>query len=67
MNELLEATARRNIALVISAVRPNVRALMDQAGFAEALGAENFCDDIFLPLERAKDLTAQKSSSVNQH
>jgi SulP family sulfate permease len=56
MNELLEATARRNIALVISAVRANVRKLMDQAGFSEVLGAENFCDDIFIALERAKEL-----------
>jgi SulP family sulfate permease len=60
MNELLEATARRNIALVISAVRPNVRQLMDQAGFSEALGAENFCDDVFIALDRAKALLAQK-------
>jgi SulP family sulfate permease len=60
MNELFETTARRNIALVISAVRPNVRALMDQAGFTEALGVENFCDDIFIALDRAKELMAQK-------
>jgi SulP family sulfate permease len=60
MNELLETTARRNIALLISAVRPNVRNLMDKAGFAEALGAENFCDDIFIALDRAKELMAQK-------
>jgi SulP family sulfate permease len=60
MNELLEDTARRNISLVISAVRPNVRQLMDQAGFTEALGAENFCDDVFIALDRAKELMAQK-------
>jgi len=60
MNELLETTARRNIALVISAVRPNVRELMDQSGFSESLGDENFCDDIFIALERAKELMTQK-------
>jgi SulP family sulfate permease len=60
MNELLEDTARRNISLVISAVRPNVRQLMDQAGFTEALGAANFCDDVFIALDRAKELMAQK-------
>jgi SulP family sulfate permease len=59
MNELLETTARRNIALVISAVRPNVRKLMDQSGFSDALGAENFCDDIFVALDRAKALMAR--------
>lgn len=56
MNELLEASARRHIALILSAVRPNVRELMGQVGFAKALGAENFCDDIFLALKRAKEL-----------
>src|SRR5688572_27849218 len=60
MNELLEATARRNIALIISAARPNVRELMDQVGFVEALGAENFCDDIFIALDRAKELMKQR-------
>ena len=60
MNELLEATARRNIALIISAVRPNVRELMEQVGFAKALGAENFCDDIFLALDRAKEVMAKQ-------
>jgi len=59
MNELQETTARRNIALVISAVRPNVRKLMDQSGFSDALGAENFCDDIFVALDRAKALMAR--------
>jgi hypothetical protein len=33
---------------------------MDRAGFADALGAENFCDDIFIALERAKELMAKK-------
>jgi hypothetical protein len=33
---------------------------MDQAGFAEALGVENFCDDIFIALDRTKELMAQK-------
>jgi SulP family sulfate permease len=65
MNELLEATARRNIALVISAVRPNVRELMDQVGFTDSLGAENFCADIFIALERAKELM-EKNAKSNQ-
>ena len=33
---------------------------MDQAGFTEALGAENFCDVIFIALDRAKELMPQK-------
>jgi SulP family sulfate permease len=60
MNELLEASTRRNIALVVSAVRPNVRGLMDQSGFSKALGAENFCEDIFVALDRARELMEKK-------
>ena len=54
LEELLESTRRRGMTLIISAVRPNVRELMEQTGFAESLGKENFCDDIFCALERAR-------------
>ena len=59
LNELLEATHRRHIVLIISAARSNVRALMDRTGFSEALGAENFCEDIFCALERANVVLAK--------
>lgn len=52
-NELLDATQRRGIALIISAAKPDVRALMDRTGFTERLGEQNFCPDIFCALERA--------------
>jgi hypothetical protein len=38
---------------------------MDQVGFTEALGAENFCADIFIALERAKELM-EKNAKSNQ-
>jgi SulP family sulfate permease len=56
LRELREATARRGIALIISAAGASVRALMERTGFAGELGAENFCEDIFIALERAKQL-----------
>lgn len=62
MNELLEATHRRDIALIISAVRPNVRELMERTGFADSLGNENFCEDIFVALDRAKEIIDRKVS-----
>lgn len=61
LNELLEATHRRNITLMISAVRPRVRELMDQTGFTKALGPENFCDDIFEALDRARQIIDTQS------
>jgi SulP family sulfate permease len=54
LEELLESTRRRGIVLVISAVRPNVRELMERTGFVGALGEENFCEDIYCALDRAK-------------
>lgn len=61
MSELLEATQRRSIALIISAANANVRDLMERVGFSEALGAENFCEDIFCALDRARAVLAAKN------
>jgi SulP family sulfate permease len=55
-NELLEATQRRGITLIISAANDSVRELMDRTGFSERLGEENFCPDIFCALDRAKEV-----------
>jgi SulP family sulfate permease len=60
LNELLEVTHRRGIALIISAANPNVRALMEKTGFADALGVENFCEDVFCALDRARVVLAAK-------
>jgi len=62
LSELLESMQRRSIALVISATNKNVRALMDRSGFTERLGVENFCDDIFGALDRARVVSAAKDS-----
>jgi SulP family sulfate permease len=62
LNELLEATRRGNIALIISAMRPEVQELMKRDGFAASLGVENFCDDIFSALDRARRILAEGQS-----
>jgi SulP family sulfate permease len=59
LEELLESTRRRGIVLIISAARPNVRELMDRTGFGETLGRENFCEDIFYALDRARVVLAK--------
>lgn len=58
LKELLEATRRGSIVLIISAVRADVRQLMERDGFAQSLGDENFCEDIFGALNRAKEILA---------
>ncbi len=65
LNELLEATRRDHIALIISAVRPDVRKLLERDGFVESLGVENFCEDIFCALSRAKEIVAGSGSRTN--
>lgn len=67
MNELLEAAQRRRIALIISAANAEVRELMERVGFSEALGAENFCEDIFVALDRAREVLAAKASKEKGH
>ena len=59
LGELLESTRRRGITLIISAARPNVRELMERTGFGETLGPENFCEDIFCALDRARLILAK--------
>jgi SulP family sulfate permease len=59
LEELLESTRRSGIALIISAARPNVRDLMKRTGFVEALGVENFCEDIYCAVERAQLFLAE--------
>lgn len=56
LNEFLEASNRRGVTLIVSAASPGVRTLMERTGFSESLGAENFCEDIFCALERARRL-----------
>ena len=56
LNEFLEASHRRGVTLIVSAASPGVRTLMERTGFSESLGAENFCEDIFCALERARRL-----------
>jgi SulP family sulfate permease len=43
--------------LIFSAVGAQPLAAMKQSGFYEQVGAENFCEDIFAALERAKTVT----------
>lgn len=62
LDELVEAMRRRGITLIISAANQSVRRAMDRSGFTERLGDENFCEDIFCALERARALIAERDS-----
>lgn len=62
MNELHEVMQRRNITLIISAVSADVRELMERTGFIAAVRPENFCEDIFVALTRAKEIVDTKET-----
>jgi SulP family sulfate permease len=62
LGELADAMRRRGVTLIISAANPNVRRAMDRGSFTARLGEENFCEDIFCALDRARALIAEKGS-----
>ncbi|MBS1812728.1 MAG: sulfate permease [Acidobacteria bacterium] len=49
--------ANEGTKLIFSGVGAQPLAAMKQSGFYEQVGAENFCEDIFAALERAKTMT----------
>jgi sulfate permease, SulP family len=62
LDELVEAMRRRGVTLIISAANQAVRRAMDRSGFTERLGSENFCEDVFCALDRARVLIAKNDS-----
>jgi len=62
LDELVDAMRRRGVTLIISAANQSVRRAMDRSGFTERLGAENFCEDIFCALDRARAVIAEQDS-----
>jgi SulP family sulfate permease len=62
LDELVDAMRRRGITLIISAANQGVRRAMERSGFTERLGNENFCEDIFCALDRARALIAKNDS-----
>ena len=62
LDELVEAMRRRGVTLIVSAANQSVRRAMDRSGFSDRLGTENFCEDIFCALDRARALIAERDS-----
>jgi sulfate permease, SulP family len=62
LTELLQTTRRHNIVLILSAVNPSVRELMARTGFADELGSDHFCEDIFCALDRARLVLSEENA-----
>lgn len=54
LKNLCEKSKNENIRVILSGVRPDVRIMLEKAGFEEIIGKENICDNINIALERAK-------------
>lgn len=67
LEEVFKACKRKNIHLIFSHVTEQPRKMMEKAGFAADVGAENFCANIEEALERAEYLCKQKEKRKNRH
>ena len=56
LQKIQAACKKRNITLLLSHVQEQPRLMMEKAGFADAVGHENFCANIDAALERAASL-----------
>lgn len=56
LEKILDNCKKRGITLVLSHVQEQPRAMMEKAGFAQKVGAENFCEHIDLALARAEEI-----------
>ncbi len=53
---LLLKCQRKDITLILSHVNEQPMRVMEKAGFVEKVGADNFCENIYAAMERAKSL-----------
>jgi SulP family sulfate permease len=65
LGELLTSLQRAGTALILSAVSAQPLAAMRQSGLLERLGEENVAENIFVALERARDLIDGTSGRGN--
>lgn len=59
MKKIQENCERRDITMILSHVQEQPMAMMTKAGFVQAVGEENFCDNIDAALERAEMLVGK--------
>ena len=49
--------------MILSGVRPNVRAALEKFGFCELLGEKNICPNINVALEKAEKILAEQAQA----
>lgn len=66
LEEVFKACKRKNITLIFSHVTEQPRKMMEKAGFAADVGAENFCVNIEEALARAESLCVKRDRKKMQ-
>ena len=56
LHKVLKSCRKKHITLILSHVQEQPFKMMQKAGFDQEVGEENFCDNIDLALERARNL-----------
>lgn len=61
LESLCKKSQDENIRMILSGVRPNVRAALEKFGFCELLGEENICSSIHSAMEKAKNILSEQT------
>ena len=56
LTTLCEMSQKENIHIILSGVNEKVHKLLEKSGFYELLGKENICPNIYVALDRAKEV-----------
>ncbi len=56
LKNLCTKAKKENIHIILSGVRPNVREMLEKAGFPQLIGEDHICDNINMALERANEI-----------
>lgn len=61
---LCRKSQREGIRIVLSGVRPEVRAVIERSSLPGMIGEENICSDIKIALRRAEEIMAEKAATA---
>lgn len=62
LESLCKKSQSENIHMILSGVTPNVKEALNKAGFANLMGQDNICDNIYLALDKAKEFVSEKTA-----
>ncbi len=63
LTNLCQMSLKEGICIVLSGVRPNVKATLEKAGLDELVGKDNICSHIDFALAKARDILATKEDA----